>query len=322
MKAVQITEQGGREVLQLADLEVPTPGEGQVLVGLEAAGINFIDIYQRTGLYKVDLPCVLGLEGAGTVQAVGENVSNFKEGDRVAYTGVAGSYAEAALVPADRLVTVPESVGLETAAAVMLQGMTAQYLSHSTYPVQEGDTCLVHAVAGGVGLLLTQLAKLRGATVIGTASTEEKAERARKVGADHVILYTEEDFEAEVQRLTDGRGVQVVYDSVGKTTFEGSLNCLARRGYLVLYGQSSGPVGAFDPQVLNAKGSLFLTRPSLFHYIAEREELVKRAGELFVLLSEGNLDVHIDSTFPLSEVAEAHRKLENRETSGKVLLTP
>ncbi len=322
MKAVQITEQGGREVLQLTDLEVPTPGEGQVLVKLEAAGINFIDIYQRTGLYKVELPYVLGLEGAGTVQAVGAGVSTFKEGDRVAYTSVSGSYAEAALVPADRLVTVPESVGLETAAAVMLQGMTAQYLSHSTYPVQEGDTCLVHAVAGGVGLLLTQLAKLRGATVIGTASTLEKAERARKVGADHVILYTEEDFEAEVKRLTDGRGVQVVYDSVGKTTFEGSLNCLAKRGYMVLYGQSSGPVGAFDPQVLNSKGSLFLTRPSLFHYIAEREELVKRAGELFVLLSEGNLDVHIDSTFPLSEVAEAHRKLENRETSGKVLLTP
>ena len=322
MKAVQIQEQGGREVLNVVDLDTPTPGEGAVLVGLEAAGINFIDVYQRTGLYKVDLPYVLGLEGAGTVQAVGAGVSTFKEGDRVAYTGVAGSYAEAALVPADRLVTVPESVSLDTAAAVMLQGMTAQYLSHSTYPVQEGDTCLVHAVAGGVGLLLTQLAKLRGATVIGTASTEEKAERARKVGADHVILYTEEDFEAEVQRLTDGRGVQVVYDSVGKTTFEGSLNCLARRGYLVLYGQSSGPVGAFDPQVLNAKGSLFLTRPSLFHYVAEREELVKRAGELFVLLSEGNLDVHIDSTFPLSEVAEAHRKLENRETSGKVLLTP
>ena len=322
MKAVQIQEQGGREVLNVVDLDTPTPGEDEVLVGLEAAGINFIDVYQRTGLYKVELPYVLGLEGAGTIQAVGAGVSTFKEGDRVAYTGVSGSYTEAALVPADRLVGVPESVSLDIAAAVMLQGMTAQYLSHSTYPVQEGDTCLVHAVAGGVGLLLTQLAKLRGATVIGTASTEEKAERARKVGADHVILYTEEDFEAEVKRLTDGAGVQVVYDSVGKTTFEGSLNCLARRGYLVLYGQSSGPVGAFDPQVLNAKGSLFLTRPSLFHYIAEREELVKRAGELFVLLAEGNLDVHIDSTFPLSEVAEAHRKLENRETSGKVLLTP
>lgn len=322
MKAVQITEQGGREVLKLADLEVPTPGEGQVLVGLEAAGINFIDVYQRTGLYKVDLPYVLGLEGAGTVQAVGAGVSGFKEGDRVAYTGVSGSYAETVLVPADRLVSVPESVSLETAAAVMLQGMTAQYLSHSTYPIQKGDICLVHAVAGGVGLLLTQLAKLRGATVIGTASTEEKAERARKVGADHVILYTEEDFEEAVKHLTDGAGVQVVYDSVGKTTFEGSLNCLAMRGYMVLYGQSSGPVGAFDPQILNNKGSLFLTRPSLFHYIAEREDLVKRAGQLFVLISEGNLDVHIDSTFPLAEVAEAHRKLENRETSGKVLLTP
>lgn len=322
MKAVQITEQGGREVLHLADLETPTPGEGQVLVGLEASGINFIDVYQRSGLYKVELPYVLGLEGAGTVQAVGAGVSGFKEGDHVAYTGVSGSYAEAALVPADRLVSVPESVSLEAAAAVMLQGMTAQYLSHSTYPVQEGDTCLVHAVAGGVGLLLTQLAKLRGATVIGTASTLEKAERARKVGADHVILYTEEDFEEEVKCLTDGRGVQVVYDSVGKTTFEKSLNCLAMRGYLVLYGQSSGPVSAFDPQVLNSKGSLFLTRPSLFHYIATREELVKRAGELFVLISEGNLDVHIDSTFPLAEVAEAHRKLEARETSGKVLLVP
>ena len=322
MKAVQIQKQGGPEVLEVVDLDTPTPGEGEVLVKLEASGINFIDVYQRSGLYKVELPYVLGLEGAGTVAEVGENVSGFKKGDRVAYTGTSGSYAEAVLVPAERLVSVPESVSLETAAAVMLQGMTAQYLSHSTYPIQEGDTCLVHAVAGGVGLLLTQLAKLRGAVVIGTASTLEKAERARKVGADHVILYTEQDFEEEVKRLTDGDGVQVVYDSVGETTFDKSLNCLAPRGYMVLYGQSSGPVGAFDPQVLNSKGSLFLTRPSLFHYIAEREELVKRAGELFVLLSEGNLDVHIDSTFSLEDVAEAHRKLENRETSGKVLLTP
>ena len=322
MKAVQIQKQGGPEVLEVVDLDTPTPGEGEVLVKLEASGINFIDVYQRSGLYKVELPYVLGLEGAGTVAGVGENVSGFKKGDRVAYTGTSGSYAEAVLVPAERLVSVPESVSLETAAAVMLQGMTAQYLSHSTYPIQEGDTCLVHAVAGGVGLLLTQLAKLRGAVVIGTASTLEKAERARKVGADHVILYTEQDFEEEVKRLTDGDGVQVVYDSVGETTFDKSLNCLAPRGYMVLYGQSSGPVGAFDPQVLNSKGSLFLTRPSLFHYIAEREELVKRAGELFVLISEGNLDVHVDSTFPLEDVAEAHRKLENRETSGKVLLTP
>lgn len=322
MKAVQITENGGPEVLKLANLDTPTPGEGQVLVELEAAGINFIDVYQREGLYKVNLPYVPGLEGAGRVVGIGEGVSGFRKGDRVAYTGVAGSYAEAVIVPADRLVQVPESVELKTAAAVMLQGMTAHYLSHSTYPVQNGDTCLVHAVAGGVGLLLTQLVKLRGGTVIGTASTEEKAERARSVGADHVILYTEQDFEGEVERLTGGKGVQVVYDSVGKTTFEKSLNCLAPRGYLVLYGQSSGPVGAFDPQVLNSKGSLFLTRPSLFHYIAERGDLVKRAGELFVLISEGTLNVHLDSTFALADAAEAHRKLENRETSGKVLLTP
>ena len=322
MKAVQIIENGGPEVLKLADLDTPTPGEGQVLVELEAAGINFIDVYQREGLYRVNLPYVPGLEGAGRVAEVGGGVSGFKTGDRVAYTGVAGSYAEAVIVPADRLVQVPESVELKTAAAVMLQGMTAHYLSHSTYPVQNGDTCLVHAVAGGVGLLLTQLVKLRGGTVIGTASTEEKAERARSVGADHVILYTEQDFEGEVKRLTSGKGVQVVYDSVGKTTFEKSLNCLAPRGYLVLYGQSSGPVGPFDPQVLNSKGSLFLTRPSLFHYIAEREDLIKRAGELFVLISEGTLNVHLDSTFALTDATEAHRKLENRETSGKVLLMP
>ena len=245
----------------------------------------------------------MGLEGAGTVAKVGANVSELEEGDRVAFAGVPGAYAEYVVAPADRLVKVPESVELTTAAALMLQGMTAHYLVDSTYPLRADDTCLVHAVAGGVGLLLTQLAKARGATVIGTTSTEEKAERARKAGADHVILYTREDFVAKTKAFTqDGDGVQVVYDSVGKTTFEGSLDCLAKRGYLVLFGQSSGNVEPLDPQVLNSKGSLFLTRPSLFHYVAERDELVRRASELFDMVGEGQLDVHVDSVFALKDV--------------------
>ena len=322
MKAIQITQHGGADAMTYAEVETLQPGEGQVLVKLAAAGLNFIDVYQREGRYQVELPYVLGLEGAGTVAKVGANVSELKEGDRVAFAGVPGAYAEYVVAPADRLVKVPESVELTTAAALMLQGMTAHYLVDSTYPLRADDTCLVHAVAGGVGLLLTQLAKARGATVIGTTSTEEKAERARKAGADHVILYTREDFVAKTKAFTGGDGVQVVYDSVGKTTFEGSLDCLAKRGYLVLFGQSSGNVEPLDPQVLNSKGSLFLTRPSLFHYVAERDELVRRAGELFELVGAGKLDVHVDSVFALKDAGEAHTKLENRETSGKVLLEP
>ena len=322
MKAIQITQHGGADAMTYTEVNTPQPGEGQVLVELAAAGLNFIDIYQREGRYEVALPYVLGLEGAGTVTEVGANVGELKTGDRVAFAGVPGAYAEFATAPADRLVKVPEGVELKTAAALMLQGMTAHYLVDSTYSLQAGDTCLVHAVAGGVGLLLTQLAKERGATVIGTTSTEEKAGRARKAGADHVILYTQEDFVAQTKKFTEDRGVQVVYDSVGKTTFEGSLDCLAPRGYLALFGQSSGSVEPIDPQVLNSKGSLFLTRPSLFHYVAERDELVKRASELFELVGAGKLDVHIDSTFALKDAGEAHSKLENRETSGKVLLEP
>ena len=322
MKAVQIKQPGGTDALSYTEVETPQPGEGEVLVELAAAGLNFIDIYQREGKYEVELPYILGLEGAGTITKVGANVSELKEGDRVAFAGVPGAYAEYVVAPADRLVKVPEDVELKTAAALMLQGMTAHYLVDSTYSLQAGDTCLVHAVAGGVGLLLAQLAKTRGATVIGTTSTEEKAERAREAGADHVILYTQEDFVAKTKEFTKNKGVHVVYDSVGKTTFEGSLDCLAPRGYLVLFGQSSGSVEPLDPQVLNSKGSLFLTRPSLFHYVAEREELVRRASELFELVGAGKLDVHVDSVFALENAGEAHTKLENRETSGKVLLEP
>ena len=322
MRTIQIKNHGGPDALEMVEVERKPPAEGEVCVKLEAAGLNFIDTYQRSGLYKIDLPYVPGLEGAGTITDVGAGVTSFNEGDRVTYTGVAGSYADYINVPAERLVHVPDGVTLEDAAAVMLQGMTAHYLVDSTYPLREGDTCLIHAVAGGVGLLFTQIAKKRGARVIGTTSTEEKAERARTAGADEVILYTRDDFEEEVKRLTNGAGVEVVYDSVGKTTFEKSLNCLKPRGLLALFGQSSGPVGNFDPQVLNQKGSLFLTRPSLFHYIASRDELVQRAGEVLTWVAEGNLDVHIDSVFNLDDASGAHRKLESRQSSGKILLKP
>ena len=322
MRAIQIKNHGGPDVLELVNIERKPPGKGEVCVKLEAAGLNYIDTYQRSGLYDVNLPYVPGLEGAGTVAEVGTGVTEFSEGERVTYTGVAGSYAEYINVPAERLVRVPDGVTLEDAAAVMLQGMTAQYLVDSTYPLKEGDTCLIHAVAGGVGLLFTQMAKMRGARVIGTTSSEEKAARARAAGADEIILYTQEDFEAEVKRLTEGEGVEVVYDSVGKTTFEKSLNCLKPRGLLALFGQSSGPVGDFDPQVLNQKGSLFLTRPSLFHYIATRDELVQRAGEVLAWVAEGKLEVHIDSVFTLNDAGDAHRKLESRQSSGKILLKP
>ena len=322
MKAIRIHAHGGPEVLQYEDIPVPTPGAGQALIRVEAAGINFIDVYRRTGLYKVDLPHTLGQEGAGTVAAIGPDASGMGVGDAVAFADVPGAYAEYAVVPAARLVPVPPGVSTHQAAAVMLQGMTAHYLASATYPLQRGDGCLIHAAAGGVGLLLCQIAKRRGARVIGTVSTEAKAELARGAGADEIIFYTRQDFESEVKRLTGGAGLPVVYDSVGKTTFDKGLNCLRRRGMMVLYGQSSGPVAPFDPQTLNQKGSLFLTRPTLFHYIATRDELLARAGEVLGWVADGSLTVRIEREYPLAEVAAAQRALEGRETTGKVLLIP
>jgi len=320
MKAIRIHETGGPEVLRLEDLPTPAPDAGQALVRLEAAGVNFIDTYQRTGLYEVALPAIIGQEAVGVVEAVGPGVADVAAGDRVAWTGVLGAYAEQAVVPADRLVFVPEDVPLRVAAAALLQGMTAHYLSWSTCPLMPGDECLVHAAAGGVGLLLCQIAKMRGARVIGTVGTAEKEALAREAGADEVIRYTELDFEAEVKRLTDGRGVRVVYDSVGRDTFEKSLRCLAPRGMLVLFGASSGPVPPFDPQVLNRNGSLFLTRPTLGHYTATREELLQRGDQVLGWARDGSLRVRIGLELPLAEAAEAHRRLEGRATTGKVLL--
>ena len=322
MKAVRVHSPGGPDALRYEDVERPAPGPGQVLVTIEAAGVNFIDIYQRTGLYKVPLPFTLGQEAAGTVAAVGPGVAEPKVGDRVAYTNVLGAYAEYAVVPADRVVALPDGVSTKQGAAAMLQGMTAHYLATSTYALKAGDVCLVHAAAGGVGLLLCQIAKLRGARVLGTVSTGEKAALARGAGADAVILYTEQDFETEAKRLTNGAGLRVIYDSVGKTTFEKGLTCLAPRGMMVLYGQSSGPVGPFDPQVLSQKGSLFLTRPTLAHYILTRAELVARAGEVLGWITSGKLKLRIERELPLAQAAEAHRLLEGRKTTGKVLLIP
>jgi len=322
MKAVRIHAPGGPEVLKYEDVPEPQPKAGEAVVKVDAAGLNYIDVYYRSGQYKAELPMTLGLEAGGTVTAVGPNVTEVRVGDKVAYTGVAGAYAQYAAVPAQRLVVLPAGVSTRQGAAAMLQGMTAHYLACSTYPLKRGDTCLVHAAAGGVGLLLCQIAKMRGARVIGTVSTEAKAKLAREAGADEVILYTTQDFEAEVKRLTSGRGVQVVYDSVGKTTFEKGLNCLAPRGLMALYGQSSGPIGTFDPQVLNQKGSLFLTRPSLVHHVATREELLQRAGEVLGWIRDGKLRLRTEFEFPLKDAAEAHRALEGRRTTGKVLLIP
>ena len=323
MKAVRIHEFGGPEVLSYEDVEMPEPGPGEARVKLAASGVNFIDVYQRTGLYPGDVPRTLGLEGAGEVDAVGEGVEDVSPGDHVAFASTPGSYAEYVVAPAEKL--VPFNVTLveaRVAAAVMLQGMTAHYLTHSTFPLQEGQTALVHAAAGGVGLLLVHLAKLRGATVIGTTGTEEKARLAREAGADEVILYTEQDFVQETNRITDGEGVHVVYDSVGKETFDGGLEVLRPRGYMVLLGASSGPVEPLDPQILNQKGSLFLTRPRLELYTASREELLWRAESLFSWIGQNNLNVRIGSTYELSDVAQAHRDLEGRKTTGKLLLIP
>jgi NADPH2:quinone reductase len=322
MKAIRISETGGPEVLRPVDLPTPAPGPGQALVRVEAAGVNFIDIYQRSGLYKVPLPFTIGLEGAGTVESVAAGVTTVDPGDRVAWTGVPGAYATHALVPVDRLVRLPDSLSTRDASAAMLQGMTAHYLAVDTCPLRPGDICLVHAAAGGVGLLLCQIAKRRGARVVGTVSTEAKAALAREAGADDTILYTRQDFVAEVKRITGGKGLRVVFDGVGRDTFEKGLDCLQPRGMMVLFGQSSGPVPPVDAQVLSAKGSLFLTRPTLFHYIATREELDQRSRDVLGWIAEGTLKLRIDRTYPLAEAAEAHRALAGRGTTGKLLLLP
>jgi NADPH2:quinone reductase len=322
VKAIRVHEYGGPEAMRLEDVPTPEAGPGQALVKVGAAGVNFIDIYQRSGIYKGALPLALGLEGAGTVEAVGPEVTEVKVGDRVGWKEGRGSYATYALVPARELVPLPDNLSFEDGAAAMLQGMTAHYLSHSTYPLKDGDTCVIQAAAGGVGQLLCQMARMRGARVIGTVSNEDKAALAREAGANEVILYSQQDFEAEVKRLTDGKGVNVVYDSVGKDTFDKSLNCLVPRGYLVLFGASSGPVPPVDPQILNPKGSLFLTRPSLGAYTLTREELLKRANDVLGWVTAQKLRLRIDRAYPLSEAAQAHQALAGRQTAGKVLLTP
>jgi NADPH2:quinone reductase len=321
MKAIQVAETGGPENMKLVDAPTPQPGPKQALVRLHAAGVNFIDVYFRIGLYKADKPITLGSEGAGVVEAVGPDVTEVKPGDRVAYAMARGSYAEYAVVPAAQLVTIPDHVSFEQGAAAMLQGMTAHYLTHSTYPLKAGKSCLVHAAAGGAGGLIVQMAKMRGAHVFATVGSEEKARIAREHGADEVIIYTQQDFEEEVKRATAGSGVDVVYDSVGKSTFEKSLNCLHPRGLLALFGQSSGPVPPFDPTILNGKGSLYLTRPSLGHYLLTRSELLWRAGDVLGWISSGKLKLQIYRAYPLAEVAQAHRDLEGRKTSGKLVLT-
>jgi NADPH2:quinone reductase len=321
VKAIQVKQPGGPEAMELVDVPVPQPGPKQALVRIAAVGVNFIDVYFRIGLYKADPPITLGSEAAGTVEAVGAEVTEVAPGDRVAYAMTRGSYAEYAVVPSAMLVKIPGSLDFASAAAAMLQGMTAHYLTHSTYPLKPGDTCLVHAAAGGAGGLTVQMAKMRGARVFGTVSTEAKAEIARQHGADEVILYTRDDFDAAAKRLTGGRGVDVVYDSVGVTTFEKSLNSLRPRGMLALFGQSSGPVPPFDPSILNAKGSLFLTRPSLGHYVLTRDELLWRAGDVLGWVASGALKLHIGGTYPLAQAADAHRDLECRKTTGKLLLT-
>jgi len=322
MKAIRITETGGPEVMRLEELPAPDPQAGQLLVRVEAAGVNYIDTYQRSGQYKVPLPYTMGLEGAGVVEAAGPGVTGIEKGARVAWTNVPASYATHALVAADKAVPLPPGITSQQGAAAMLQGMTAHYLAHSTFPLRKGDACLVHAGAGGVGLLLTQMARRIGARVFTTVSTDEKARLSNEAGADEVVLYTKEDFKDAVRRSTDGKGVRVVYDSVGRDTFEKSLDCLAPRGMLVLFGQSSGAVPPFDAQVLSAKGSLFMTRPTLAHYTATRDELLSRAKDVFAWIADGSLKIRIGATFPLAEAAKAHEELQGRRTTGKVLLLP
>lgn len=322
MNAIQIQTTGGPEVLRVVDLPIPVPGPGQVLIRVEAVGVNFIEIYFRKGQYKATMPLVPGTEAAGTVEELGSGVTGFKAGDLVASVGVLGSYAEYALVPAAQLVKVPDGLTPEQAAAAMLQGMTAHYLAKSTYPLKAGDTALIHAGAGGVGLLLTQMAAKIGARVITTVSTQEKAELSREAGAAEVILYTEQDFLAEAKRLTGGKGVEVVYDSVGKTTFESSLNCLRPRGLMALFGGSSGPVPTFDLIQLSSKGSLFITRPTLWHYIGTRQELEWRAGEVLGAVASGELKLRMEHMYPLADAGRAQDDMENRKTTGKILLEP
>jgi NADPH:quinone reductase len=322
MKAIQVKQVGGPEVMEMVELPVPQPKANEAVVKLAASGVNFIDCYFREGRYKAPLPLVLGQEGAGVVTAVGADAKSVKAGDRVAWSGLLGSYAEFEAVPADRLVPIPQGVSDEQAAAAMLQGMTAHYLSHDTYPLKRGETALVHAAAGGVGLLLVQMAHNIGAHVIATVSTDEKAKLARGAGADEVILYTQADFEAETKRMTGGKGVDVIYDSVGKTTFEKGLNILRPRGMMVLFGGSSGAVPPFDLVVLSQKGSLYVTRPTLVNYIATREELVARSGAVFGMITGGKLKLRIEHTYPLAEALRAHRDLEGRKTTGKLLLIP
>jgi NADPH2:quinone reductase len=322
VQAIRVHQTGGPEVLRYEPVERPSVGAGQALVKVEATGVNFIEVYQRTGLYRVPLPFTPGSEAAGTVVEVGPGVNDVRAGDRVASQSFAGSYAEFALAPAERLVKLPKGMSTRLGAAVMLQGMTAHYLACSTFPLRSGHTCLVHAAAGGVGLLLCQIARSRGARVIGTVSTDEKARLAREAGAHDVILYTQQDFQVETMKLTGQSGVDVVYDSVGRTTFAKGFDCLTPRGMMVLYGQSSGPVGPFDPQILNQKGSLFLTRPTLGHYVATRAELLERASVVLGWVEDGSLQVRIGREFPLAAAVEAHSELEGRKTTGKVLLIP
>ena len=322
MKAIQVKQVGGPEAMEVVELPVPQPKPNEAVVKLAASGVNFIDVYHREGRYKVPLPFVLGQEGAGVVTAVGADVKSVKVGDRVAWSGLLGSYAEYAAQPADRLVPVPQGISDQQAAAAMLQGMTAHYLSHDTYPLKRGETALVHAAAGGVGLILVQMAHNLGARVIATVSTEEKAKLAREAGADDVILYTQADFEAETKKLTGGKGVDVVYDSVGKTTFEKGLNILRPRGMMVLFGGSSGAVPPFDLVALSQKGSLYVTRPTLANYIASREELLARSGAVFGMMAAGKLKLRIGHTYPLAEAPQAHRDLAGRKTTGKLLLIP
>jgi len=316
MKAVYVEQPGGPENLKYTDLPKPSPGPGQALVKIAATGVNFIDVYFRIGLYPAPPPVVLGNEGAGTVEAVGPDVTGVAPGDRVAYAMSRGSYAEYALVPAWQLVKIPAPVDFQTAAAAMLQGMTAHYLTHSTYPLKAGDSCLIHAAAGGVGLLLVQMAKMLGARVIGTVGNEEKAKQAHAAGADEVVIYTKEDFTAKA------KGMNVVYDSVGKSTFTQSLDCLRPRGMMVSFGNASGPAPDFAPLILSQKGSLFLTRPSLAHYTLTPEELAWRAGDVLNWIGHGKLKLHIHKVYPLADAAQAHRDLEGRQTTGKLLLTP
>jgi NADPH2:quinone reductase len=322
MKAIQVQKTGGPEVLTLVDLPAPKPKSNEVIVKIAASGVNFIDVYFREGRYPAPLPFVDGQEGAGTVTEVGSDVKTLKAGDHVAYSNVLGSYAEYAAVPAEKLVKVPAGISGEQAAAAMLQGMTAHYLVHSTYPLKKGETALIHAAAGGVGLLLVQMAKNIGARVIGTAGTDEKAELAKDAGADEVIVYTKQDFEAETKRLTENKGVHVIYDGVGKSTFDKDLNLLRPRGYLVLFGGSSGAVPPFDPIKLSQKGSLFLTRPSLMHYVLTREELEHRAGDVLGWIAAGKLKLRIAHKYPLAQAQQAHMDLEGRKTTGKLILIP